>query len=201
MAGRHKEIDPQGRRVIILIGVEGSGKTTHAQKLSQELGLPSFGTGDIIRSRKNEEGEIGDAIRQMLANNEYLSPELIEKIVGDRLAEEDMINGAIIDGALRTLKETEDFDKTLEKANKQGFEIDIIYLNASDEFGLKNRLEGENKRPDDTREAILKRQAKFHEDLEERIERAKRRYRFFEIDASKSWDEVHKDILNILKNA
>lgn len=197
---RHNEIDPKGRRIIIFIGVEGSGKTTGGLWLSKQLHLPYVGTGDIIReTAENDPGELGDACREMSRLHNYLDPDLMLQVITRRLLKPDVANGAVIDGALRTLEETQHFDAALKSAQKEGFEIDVMYLDVPKEVGIQRRLDSPNKRPDDTREGLEERVKNFYKNLAERMEIIKENYRFHHIDALPPEDEVHAEVLRSLR--
>ena len=201
MTGRHKEADPQGRKIIIFVGPEGSGKSEHAKRLSQQLNLPYTSTGDIIReTAATDTGKLGDACRDMLKNNAYLDPTLIKEIIAKRLSNKDTANGLIIDGALRTLEETESFDETLELGGKGEFEVDVIFLDIPPQVGIERRLKSSKKRDDDTPQGIAKRQKHFYTNLEERVEIIKEKYNFRKVNALGTLDEVYSRVFSALNN-
>ena len=194
----HKEKYPKGKRIIIFVGPEGSGKSTQGKLLAKDLNYPYISTGDIIREKaKSDTGPVGDACRKMIAEHTYLEPSLLNQLLIERLLVEDTLGGAVIDGALRTLKETEDFDDTLDLAGKSDFAINVVFLNVPEELGIKRRLESSALRPGETRETILKRLEKYHLNLEERMKIVKERYNFVEIDGSNEELKVHVEVIDI----
>ncbi len=78
---------------IILCGLAGSGKSTAATALSQELGLPHLSAGDIFRQIAKERGMDLIALGRYAAKH----PEFDSKI-DDRLVAAAKKGGVIIDG-------------------------------------------------------------------------------------------------------
>ncbi len=100
------------QRIILFIGPEGSGKTTIAKQLAKEGGRPYITTGDIIRDlAANDTGFLGEECREMFATHTYLAGDTLLKILTGRFAREDTLDGFVLDGGLRTLEETKDFQK------------------------------------------------------------------------------------------
>ena len=194
---RHKEKDSKGRKIIIFVGPEGSGKSTIGKMLSKHLEKPYISTGDIIReTAKNDRGTLGDACRKMIEEHAYLDPNLLGQMLSERLSKEDVGDGVIIDGALRTIHETEHFNEVLDRAGKNGFEIDVVFLDVPDEVGIERRLNSPDLRPGEDRESVLKRLGHFYTGLEERMEIAKERYNFYKIDATQNQDKVLTDVIS-----
>lgn len=99
---------------IVLLGAPGSGKGTHAQRLSKELGIPHVSTGDIFRQNLKEKTPLGQQIESILAKGELVSDDITIEIVKDRLKKDDCKNGYILDGFPRSLVQAaalESFDK------------------------------------------------------------------------------------------
>ncbi|HYM65610.1 MAG TPA: nucleoside monophosphate kinase, partial [Candidatus Sulfotelmatobacter sp.] len=169
------------------------------RKLSKYLQKPYVGTGDIIRDRaKNDPGPLGEACRKMIEEHAYLDPKLIGQILSDRLSRDDAKDGVVIDGALRTLDETEDFDKILDDAGKGNFEVDVVFLDVPDEIGIERRLNSPELRPGENRESVLKRLEHFYTNFDERMNIVRERYNFYKIDATKEIEKVFKNIISVI---
>lgn len=199
-----------GQQIIIFIGPEGSGKTSIAQKLSDETGKPYITTGGLIRDlRDNDKGPLGDACRDMFANNTYLDGDKLLQIMVNRLKKEDVNNGFILDGGLRTVHETADFQKMLNMANRK-MPLTIVYLDIPIWTSFDRLVTGENarKRVDgkgsgDTKEGVAKRLSQFYYRLEERLEIVKKEpnWKLIKIDATKNSEKVLSDTRNELITA
>lgn len=178
MAEREKDKETLdiGKQIIIFIGPEGSGKTSVAEKLSQETGKPYITTGGLIRDlRDNDPGPLGDACRNMFANNVYLDGEQLLEIMVNRLKKSDVEGGFILDGGLRTVYETADFQKMLNTAGRN-MPVTIVYLDIPVGTSFERLVTGKNARrrvdgkgSGDTKEGVSKRLSKFYFKLEERL--------------------------------
>ncbi len=160
------------KRIVTLIGPEGSGKTTQAIKLAEETGLPYVTTGDTLRDlAANDPGELGEECRMMFAEGSYLSGETLLRILVERFGRSDVSNGLILDGGLRTLNETIDFQAMLDRAGLN-LPMTVIYLQIPEADTFERLVRGKNarKRADDTEELVTMRLAKFNLNLDERLE-------------------------------
>jgi len=196
--GEEKESLNIGRRIILFIGPEGSGKTTIAKQLAKEGGKPYITTGDIIRVlAANDTGALGDECREMLSSNTYLAGETLIKILTDRFAQEDTENGFVLDGGLRTLEETVDFQNMLETAGCV-LPLTIIYLRIPTEISIERLIVGKNarKRRDDTIEGVESRLSEFYFQLEERLSHINDQpnWELVEIDATSSIEDVFSEV-------
>lgn len=180
--GRHTERDGQkeilniGKQIVIFIGPEGSGKTSIAEKLSEETGKPYITTGGLIRDlRDNDPGPLGDACRNMFANNVYLDGGQLLEIMINRLKKDDVKDGFILDGGLRTVYETTNFQNMLDAAGRT-MPLTVMYMDIPLWTSFERLVTGENarKRVDgkgsgDTKEGVSKRLSQFYFKLEERL--------------------------------
>ena len=88
---------------LILLGPVGSGKGTQAGLISEKYGIPSISTGEIFRTNIKNETELGKIAKQYIDKGELVPEELTNKLVQDRLAQEDCQNGFILDGYPRNI--------------------------------------------------------------------------------------------------
>lgn len=182
-----------GKQIVIFIGPEGSGKTSVAEELAKETGKPYITTGGLIRElRDNDPGPLGDACRNMFANNVYLDGDKLLEIMVNRLKKSDVDNGFILDGGLRTVHETADFQKMLNSAGRTT-PLTVVYLDIPLLTSFERLVTGENarKRVDgngsgDTKEGVSKRLSQFYFKLEERLKiiRNEPNWKLIKIDAT-----------------
>ncbi len=130
-------------RRILLIGPQGSGKSTQADLLSQFLNIPKISTGDIFRDLSKENSEQAAKVKEILDQGRLVDDTLTATIVKNRLQETDCQNGFIMDGYPRNIHQVQLFDPGFQK---------IIYLKTPKEELLKRLMA--RGRADDTREAI-----------------------------------------------
>lgn len=105
--------------VIIMLGAPGTGKGTVASLLQEKLGIKQVSTGDIFRKNIKEKTEVGILAEKYISKGNLVPDDITIKIVEERLNEEDVQNGAILDGFPRTIKQAEELDKILESKGKR----------------------------------------------------------------------------------
>ena len=109
--------------IIIMLGAPGTGKGTVASILSEKLNIPQVSTGDIFRKNIAEQTELGKLADSYISKGNLVPDDVTIKIVEDRLKQDDVKEGIILDGFPRTIKQAEELDKILEKENKK---VDMV---------------------------------------------------------------------------
>lgn len=109
--------------IIIMLGAPGTGKGTLASILSEKLNIPQVSTGDIFRKNIAEQTELGKLADSYISKGNLVPDDVTIKIVEDRLKQDDVKEGIILDGFPRTIKQAEELDKILEKENKK---VDMV---------------------------------------------------------------------------
>ena len=123
---------------IILIGAQGSGKGTQADKLTRSLGVRHIASGDMFRKAFDEKTELGIKAKVYTDRGELVPDEITVAMVLSRIKEPDCAQGVLLDGFPRTVSQAQALDAGLET----GRHIDLaIYLNVPREELLK-RLSG-----------------------------------------------------------
>ncbi len=176
---------------IILIGIQGAGKSTQGNLLSETLNIPYLSTGHIFRALAREHTPLGRYIKEVM-NAGYLIPDkktLV--IVIEYLKRPEYEKGYILDGFPRTLPQVKSFKNGIDK---------VIYLKVSDKEALW-RLSYRNAdiRSDETLAAIRKRIELFHKLTEPVLEYYRKKGILVEIDGEKEIVEIHKEILGKIK--
>jgi adenylate kinase len=129
---RRKDMD------LLLIGAQGSGKGTQAEKLSQALGIPHIASGDLFRNAFDEKTELGIQAKAYMDRGELVPDNLTIPMVLNRIEEPDCVRGVLLDGFPRTISQAQALDKGL----RVGRQIDLaIYLNVP-RAELLSRLSG-----------------------------------------------------------
>jgi adenylate kinase len=96
-------------RKYVIMGVQGSGKGTHAAMLAEDLDLVHIGVGDILRWNVQHHTKLGAQIRRTMAAGKLVPDEVIEGVVSERLGQHDWNYGFIIDGFPRSERQAEFF--------------------------------------------------------------------------------------------
>lgn len=89
---------------IILIGAQGSGKGTQAQKLVEKYHLKHFSTGDALRAEAASGSPLGLKVKAIMEAGELVSAEIVNEIVKNAV-EKHQEQGIIFDGYPRTLEQ------------------------------------------------------------------------------------------------
>ncbi|GAB4076986.1 adenylate kinase [Nostocoides australiense] len=144
---------------LIIFGPPGAGKGTQASRIAARYGIPAISTGDIFRANIKNETPLGLQVKEILASGGYVSDEITNAIVADRLAQEDCAPGFLLDGYPRTSDQVYALDSMLAE---RGGELDAVLELTVDEDEVVDRLlkraETEG-RVDDTEEVIRERLA------------------------------------------
>lgn len=176
---------------IVLIGIQGSGKSTQGNMLSQKLGIPYLSTGHIFRELAKEKTPLGRYIKETI-NSGYLIPDdKTLEIVNEYLSRPEYEKGYILDGFPRTTQQAQEF--------KNGIGA-VFYIKVSDEEAMRRLLLREDDREDAAAAAITKRIEIFHKFTKPVIEYYRDHGILHEVDGEKSIDEVYRQILSALNN-
>jgi adenylate kinase len=151
---------------VVLLGPPGAGKGTQAQKLSEKLGIPQISTGDLFRRNISEGTPLGVEAKRYLDAGDLVPSELTNKLVEDRIEQEDAAAGFILDGYPRSVEQAKAFDEMLKNHNTK---LDAVLEFSVSEEELFERLKGRG-RADDTEEVIHNRMQVYRDETEPLLE-------------------------------
>ncbi len=181
--------------VIIFLGPPGSGKGTQAKLLVERYGFRYIATGDIFRWHMNNNTELGKMIREYLEKGELVPDNITIRVVEQEI---DRVRGGnlILDGFPRTLEQAQKLDEILDKIGKK---VDlVIYLRVSKDEAVKRLLA--RGRHDDQPQTIARRFDEYKIKTRPIIEYYKSKKLLVEVNGEQTIEDVHKDIVHILKN-
>lgn len=98
------------KRVILLLGPPGAGKTTQAKKLKSILDIPAISMSEVLRREGGGKGPLNKALKKQIAGGELVSDEVANTLMRARVTRKDAENGFILDGYPATPKQAEFFD-------------------------------------------------------------------------------------------
>jgi len=101
---------------VILMGAQGAGKGTQAERLAPRLQLTHLSTGDLFRAEIKSGSELGTRLKVILDRGELVPDKLTLDIVNGRLAEIAAAGktlGALFDGFPRTPAQAAGLDQML----------------------------------------------------------------------------------------
>lgn len=186
---------------LIILGPPGAGKGTQASRVAVGHGIPAISTGDIFRANIKNETELGKQVKDILASGGYVTDEITNAIVRDRLREDDASEGFLLDGYPRTLAQVDALDAMLAE---DGHALDAVLELTVDEDAVVQRLlkraelEG---RSDDTEEVIRERQAIYRRETAPLAGVYAERGLLVQVDGMGEVDEVTSRIDDALKGA
>lgn len=109
---------------VILMGAQGSGKGTQAERIGPELKLVKVATGDLFRSAIAQQSELGLQVKSIIEAGNLVPDELTNAIVQVRLSQiadqrksGDDVDGALFDGFPRTEAQARALDDILASQN------------------------------------------------------------------------------------
>jgi adenylate kinase len=176
---------------IVIIGIQGAGKSTQGNLMSEKLKLPYLSTGHIFRELAKEKSNIGRYIKETINVGFLIPDKKTLVIVTEYLEKPEYEKGYIIDGFPRTVAQAKEFAQEIDK---------VVYLRVSDKEALW-RLSYRNGevREDETLLAVRKRIELFHQVTEPVLDYYRKKGLLIEIDGEKSIEEISKEILEKLK--
>jgi adenylate kinase len=184
---------------MVLLGRQGSGKGTQADRLALLFGVTHISTGDAFRAAVDSGTPLGKTAKAYMDSGELVPDEVVIDVIRERLVGlgalgRDAHAGFVLDGFPRNLAQAEALDTMLSSI---GRELDaVLFLNLSDEVAierLRRRAEVEG-RADDTPEVIARRLAIYHDDTEPIVEHYRVAGTLVPLQAELTIDEVWAQI-------
>lgn len=114
--------------ILILLGPPGAGKGSQATKIINNFGVTHISTGDIFRKNIKEETELGLKVKEIIASGSLVSDELTNELVFDRLSNETLNAGFMLDGYPRNINQAKALDEWLSKNSRELTKV--IYIDA-----------------------------------------------------------------------
>ncbi len=203
---------------IVLLGAPGSGKGTQAAFISEKYGLKHISTGDIFRDNIARKTPVGIKIKDIIDSGNLCPDELTIEIVKNRLSEDDVKAGYLLDGFPRNLNQAESLEKDNPPDLVLNIDVDLDLVQkriSSRRFcekckGTFNALLIENAnvcpkcgaplvtRKDDEESAVKERLVVYKKSTEPLIAYYKNLNKLVSVDGNKSIEEVFNEIIKVL---
>ena len=122
---------------LILIAPPAAGKGTIASRLNKEFGLVCISAGELLRG-VDPNTELGREIRDIQSRRELVNDTITNKLMKDRLMQDDIKNGFVLDGYPRHMPQVDAVNDMCEELN---LHIDYaVLLNVDYETALKRTI-------------------------------------------------------------
>lgn len=175
---------------IVLIGIQGAGKSTQGNLLSTQLNLPYVSTGHIFREIAKEKTKLGRYLKETMSAGFLIPDDKTMEIVTEYLKRDEYRKGYILDGFPRTVHQVKNFKAHIDK---------VIYLKIPDKDALwRLAYRNDSTRDDETLPALKKRMELFHKLTHPVVDYYDKQGKLAIIDARSSVEQVNKDILGSL---
>jgi adenylate kinase len=103
---------------LVLLGPPGSGKGTQGERLAQDLRLPYYATGDILRAAVRDETELGRTAKEYMDRGDLVPDQVIVGVIAERIDSTEAADGFILDGYPRTEPQAEALAGELEELGR-----------------------------------------------------------------------------------
>lgn len=174
---------------ILVLGPQGSGKSTQAKMLAEYLNLPEVEMGQLFRDRFEKNDPDSLVIKQTLERGDLVSNDLTLKTLNRRLIEDDCQNGYILEGYPRNMDQMQSLPENINK---------VIYIDVPEKEAIA-RLKKRGRHDDDP-QTITKRLENYHKQTEPVLKYFKDKGILFQVDGRPSIEEVHQTIVKIIEN-
>ncbi|MFV2038889.1 MAG: adenylate kinase family protein [Acidimicrobiales bacterium] len=140
---------------LLILGRQGSGKGTQAERIAAAYGVVHISTGDMLRAAVADHTELGDQADEIMKSGGLVPDDVMNGIVEDRLAKTDVVAGGfLLDGFPRTPGQADALVSIVGDQLRLAISLDV-----STEVVTRRMLE--RGRGDDTPESISRRLALY----------------------------------------
>ena len=213
---------------IILLAPPAAGKGTQSELLEKHYNLNHISTGDLLRSTSKEESDLGKEIKSIMESGKLVSDDIVLQVLNNYLDKADNMN-LLLDGFPRNIYQANKLDEILEskdskvnyvflldvpketladritgrrlcKSCGRVYNVNIESLMPSKDNVCDNCGNELFQRADDNRETFEIRYNEYLEQTSPLIDYYKNKNVLFEIDSTRSVEEIFNQIKEIIEN-
>lgn len=178
---------------LIIIGIQGAGKSTQGNLISKKMKIPYLSSGHIFREMAKEKTPLGRYMKEVVNSGALVPDDKVVPIIEEYLKKSEYDKGYILDGFPRTVPQAKAFSNGVDA---------VISLEVSDKealWRLFGRLaQDSGVREDNTLQAIYKRIDSFHKFTKPVLSHYKRRRILIEVNGERPIKDIHLDIMKQL---
>ena len=124
---------------VIIFGPPGAGKGTQAQNIVNKFKLHQLSTGELLRSEIKNKSEVGNKIEQIIDQGDFVSDDIVNKLLKKLITNILYRNRIIFDGYPRNITQAESLE-TMLNADNQSINY-ILFLKVNREI-IEKRILG-----------------------------------------------------------
>ncbi len=151
---------------LLIVGPQGSGKGTQAERISEIYGIPAISTGDVFRGHIKGQTELGLKVKAVIESGELVSDELTFEVLRDRLNQGDTGSGFLLDGFPRNIAQVGLLDGYLRERDEALDAVIVLDVPRGVSIDRLTQRAIEQGRTDDTTEVIENRLAIYERETE-----------------------------------
>jgi adenylate kinase len=184
---------------LVIMGPPGAGKGTQAMLIAEHYGIPAISTGDIFRAMKTSDTPLARQVRAIMESGGYVSDEITNEIVKDRLAQSDCDPGFLLDGYPRTLQQVQTLDDYLAETGRPLNAAISLVADIDEVVARLLRRAQIDGRADDNEETIRVRLQVYADQTEPLLELYRSRGLLVEVDGHGEIQEVSERVFDALE--
>ncbi len=156
--------------------------------------MPHISTGDILRAAVAAGSELGQKADGYMSAGELVPDDLILDLIQERLGQDDVEKGWLLDGFPRNVPQAEFLQKLLEQMEQP---VDfVVNLDVEDDVIVARLLQ--RGRDDDEESVILNRLQVYREQTEPLIEFYRSRQQLVSVDGNQTMEAVHAELKRLV---
>ena len=184
---------------LLIMGPPGAGKGTQASRIAEHYRIPAISTGDIFRAMKHADTPLARQVREIMESGGYVSDEITNEIVKDRLARPDCQQGFLLDGYPRTLQQVQTLDDYLAETNRPLGAVISLLADTDEVVARLLKRAAIDGRSDDNEETIRVRLQVYAEQTEPLLDVYRSRGVLVEVNGLGEIDEVSERVFAALE--
>jgi len=185
---------------IALFGPPGAGKGTQSEILIKDYNLFYISTGELLRKEIADKTHLGMEAKSSIAEGGLVSDEIIVQIIEKTITDNPDSNGFLFDGFPRTYIQSYILEGLMIKLNTS---LNcLISLEVPEEVSVQRLLDRgrTSGRSDDNETVIRNRLKEYRDKTLPVLQFYKDKGVYFEVDGTKSIEDVSKEISRIVKD-
>jgi adenylate kinase len=183
---------------LVIMGPPGAGKGTQAKLIAEHYQIPAISTGDMFRAMKTADTPLARQVREIMESGGYVSDEITNAIVADRLGMDDCAPGFLLDGYPRTLQQVQTLDDYLADSKRPLSAVISLLADTEEVVARLLKRAVIDGRADDNEETIRVRLRVYAEQTEPLLEVYRSRGLLVEVDGLGEIPEVSERIFAAL---